>query len=51
MNPNPDQEVALFGRKVAWDLVGKKTGPHHEAAPLSIRMVAGVGFEPTTSGL
>ena len=34
-----------------WDLLGKETGPSHNTAPLPIRMVAGVGFEPTTSGL
>ena len=35
----------------AWNLLGKETGPSHNTAPLQIRMVAGVGFEPTTSGL
>jgi site-specific DNA recombinase len=34
----------------AWDLLGIETGPSHNTAPLPIRMVAGVGFEPTTSG-
>ena len=34
-----------------WDLLGKETGPSHNTAPVKIRMVAGVGFEPTTSGL
>lgn len=34
-----------------WDLLGKEMGPSHNTAPLPIRMVAGVGFEPTTSGL
>ena len=35
----------------AWNLLGKETGPSHNTAPLQIRMVAGVGFEPTTFGL
>jgi site-specific DNA recombinase len=34
-----------------WDLLGRDEGPAHNSAPVSIRMVAGVGFEPTTSGL
>jgi site-specific DNA recombinase len=35
----------------AWDLVGKEEGPAHNSAPVSIRMVAGGGFEPPTFGL
>jgi hypothetical protein len=30
----------------SWDLVGKETGPHTDAAPLSIRMVAGACNHP-----
>jgi hypothetical protein len=32
----------------SWDLVGKETGPHTDAAPLSIRMVAGARSAPKT---
>jgi len=50
MTPQPGARRPHYLAEGAWDLIGKETGPHHEAAPLSIRMVAGVGFEPTTSG-
>jgi site-specific DNA recombinase len=48
------QEGSPRGHYVAegsWDLVGKEEGPAHNAAPVSIRMVAGGGFEPPTFGL
>ena len=34
-----------------WNLLGNEAGPPDEAAPLSLRMVAGAGFEPATFGL
>ncbi len=34
-----------------WDLLGRDEGPAHNSAPVSIRMVAGGGFEPPTFGL
>ncbi len=51
MNPQPGNKRSHDVAEGSWDLVGKETGPHHEAAPLSIRMVAGVRFELTTFGL
>ncbi len=51
MTPQPGARRPHYLAEGAWDLVGKETGPHHEAAPLSIRMVAGVRFELTTFGL
>jgi hypothetical protein len=51
MNPQPGNKRSHYVAEGSWDLVGKETGPHHEAAPLSIRMVAGGGFEPPTFGL
>ena len=51
MTPQPGARRPHYLAEGAWDLVGKETGPHHEAAPLSIRMVAGGGFEPPTFGL
>jgi hypothetical protein len=41
MTPQPGARRPHYLAEGAWDLVGKETGPHHEAAPLSIRMVAG----------
>ena len=51
MSPHPGNKRSHYVAEGSWDLVGKETGPHHEAAPLSIRMVAGGGFEPPTFGL
>src|SRR5437016_13270224 len=41
MTPQPGARRPHYLAEGAWDLVGKETRPHHEAAPLSIRMVAG----------
>jgi hypothetical protein len=40
--PQPGARRPRYSAKGAWDLVGKETGPHHEAAALSIRMVEGL---------
>ena len=51
MTPQPGAKRPHYLAEGAWDLVGKEEGPAHNAAPLSIRMVAGGGFEPPTFGL
>ena len=51
MVPQYGEDRPHYVAEGAWDLLGKETGPSHNTAPLPIRMVAGVGFEPTTFGL
>ena len=51
LTPHDGQPRGHYVAEGAWDLVGKEEGPAHNSAPVSIRMVAGGGFEPPTFGL
>jgi pilus assembly protein CpaF len=46
MNPQPGNKRPHYVAEGSWDLVGTETGPHTDAALLSIRMVAGACNHP-----